>query len=267
MSTNQKDFAGISDRQIELIKDLLKRDDSTVNSFPLSFTQQRLWFLDELEPGLPIYNIPAAIRLTGALDINALTSSLNEVVRRHESLRTIFISIDGQPRQVILPTLTLSIPVVKLGDLSAVDQETRVSELRDAEVRQPFSLTHGPLLRARLLQLDLQSHILLLTVHHIVSDGWSTGLLVRELTTLYESFASGTSSSLPELEIQYADFAVWQREWAETPEHEEQLDYWRQKLQGAAHVLELPADHTRPAIRSFRGATQPIRSTASSPRS
>ncbi|HEU0253085.1 MAG TPA: amino acid adenylation domain-containing protein, partial [Pyrinomonadaceae bacterium] len=258
MSANQKDAAGISDRQVELIKDLLKRDDSTVNSFPLSFTQQRLWFLDELEPGLPIYNIPAAIKLTGALDINALTRSLNEVVRRHEALRTIFISIDGRPRQVIVPALTLSIPVVELGELSAAEQEKRVRELRDAEARQPFRLSRGPLLRARLLRLDQQDHILLLTVHHIVSDGWSTGLLVRELTSLYESFTDGTPSSLTELEIQYADFAVWQSEWAESEEHQEQLDYWRQKLQDAAHVLELPTDHPRPAVRSFRGATQSV---------
>jgi amino acid adenylation domain-containing protein len=258
MSANQKDAAGISDSQVELIQDLLKHDAGAVNSFPLSFTQQRLWFLDELEPGLPIYNIPAAIRLTGALDINALTSSLNEVVRRHEVLRTIFISIDGRPRQVILPSMTLSIPVIELGDLSATEQETRVCELRDAEARQPFSLSRGPLLRASLIQLGRQDHILLLTMHHIISDGWSTGLFVRELTSLYQSFTDGTSSSLPELEIQYADFAVWQREWAETEEHAEQLEYWRQKLQDAAHVLELPTDHTRPAIRSFRGATQSV---------
>ncbi|HEU4768922.1 MAG TPA: condensation domain-containing protein, partial [Pyrinomonadaceae bacterium] len=165
MSANQKDAAGISDNQVELITDLLKQDASAVNSFPLSFTQQRLWFLDELEPGLPIYNIPAAIRLTGALDIDALTRALNEVVRRHEVLRTIFISIDGRPRQVILPSITLSIPLVELGDFSAAEQETRVCELRDAEARQPFSLSHGPLLRARLLQLGRHDHILLLTMH------------------------------------------------------------------------------------------------------
>jgi amino acid adenylation domain-containing protein len=258
MSAKQKDAAGISDSQVELIQDLLKHGASGVNSFPLSFTQQRLWFLDELEPGLPIYNIPAAIRLTGALDINALTSSLNEVVRRHEVLRTIFISIDGRPRQVILPSMTLRIPVDELDQFSAAEQETRVRELRDAEAREPFSLSHGPLLRARMLQLARHDHILLLTMHHIISDGWSTGLFVRELTSLYESFTDETPSSLLALEIQYADFAVWQREWAESEEHEEQLEYWRQKLQGAAHILELPTDHTRPAIRSFRGATQSV---------
>jgi amino acid adenylation domain-containing protein len=254
MSAKLKDVAAVSETQVELIKDLVKQDLSAANSFPLSFTQQRLWFLDELEPGLPIYNIPSAIRLSGVLDPGALARSLNEVVKRHEILRTIFISIEGRPRQVVLPELTLDLPVIELKGFNRTKQEERVAELRDIEARRPFNLSHGPLLRANLLQLDQHQHILLLTLHHIVSDGWSTGLLVRELGSLYQSFTEGKSASLPALEIQYADFAVWQSEWAESEEYQEQLDYWHEKLQDAAPVLNLPTDHPRPAVKSYRGA-------------
>ena len=222
---------------------------------PLSFAQQRLWFIDQLDPGNSVYNFPAAVRLTGPLDLVALKQSINEIVKRHEVLRTTFVSIDGRPVQVIAQTAPVTLELVDLRDLSETSRETEVQRLAVAEARRPFDLAKGPLLRASLLQLHEQEYVGLLTMHHIVADGWSTGVLIREMAVLYEAFSSGKSSPLSELPIQYADFAHWQRQWLRDEILEAQLDYWKPQLAGAAQ-LELSNDRPRPPVQTFRGAHQ-----------
>ena len=224
----------------------------------LSFAQQRLWFFDQLEPGLSAYNIPAAVRLKGPLNLAALEQSLNEIVKRHESLRTTFGQVDGRPTQVIAPTLTIKLPVVDLRKLPASERETEVRRLVTAEAQRPFDLSQGPLLRGTVLRLGDEEHVGLLTMHHIVSDGWSTGILVRELATLYVAFCAGGSSPLPALPIQYADFAHWQRQWLQGEVLETQIAYWKQQLAGAPALIDLPTDHPRPAVQTFRGAHQSL---------
>ncbi|HEX2269376.1 MAG TPA: amino acid adenylation domain-containing protein [Pyrinomonadaceae bacterium] len=222
---------------------------------PLSFAQQRLWFLDQLEPGLVAYNIPAAVRLAGKLDVAVLNWSLNEIIRRHESLRTTFNSVAGQPVQIVAPSLELSISVV---DLTGVPDELRESDamrLAQEEAQRPFDLISGPLIRAVLLRLRDEEHVLILTTHHIISDGWSQGVLKTELGALYEAGINGRSSSLPELSIQYADFAQWQRGWLKDDELDRQLSYWRKQLTGAPPSVDLPNDGARPPQLNYRGAT------------
>ncbi|RMF32232.1 MAG: non-ribosomal peptide synthetase, partial [Chloroflexi bacterium] len=222
---------------------------------PLSFAQQRLWFLDQLEPGSPFYNIPTAVRLTGPLDVAALEASLNEILRRHESLRTTFPTVDGRPRQQIAPELTLSLPVIDLRGLPEAEREAQALRLATEEAQRPFDLAQGPLIRALLLQLDDDDHIALLTMHHIVSDGWSMGILIQEIAVLYDAFSQGRPSPLPELPIQYADFAAWQRKWLQGEVLERQLAYWKEQLADLPPLLELPTDRPRPAVQSFRGRT------------
>ncbi|QRO01038.1 non-ribosomal peptide synthase/polyketide synthase [Archangium violaceum] len=228
-------------------------------SLPLSFAQQRLWFLDRMEPGSPLYNNPAAVRLDGPLDVAALDRAFQEIVRRHEALRTLFQDVEGQPAQVIVPSVQLPLPVVDLRELPEPSREEEARRISVEEARQPFDLTRGPLLRALLLALGEHSHVLLLTMHHIVSDGWSTAVLIREVAALYEAFHSGRPSPLPELPVQYADYSAWQRSWLQGDALEAQLAYWRQQLAGAPSVLELPTDRPRPAVQSFRGTSLPVR--------
>jgi amino acid adenylation domain-containing protein len=219
---------------------------------PASFAQQRLWFLDQLEPGLASYNIPAAVRLQGQLDISALEQALNEVVRRHEVLRTTLIAERGIPRPVIAEKLDLPLIVV---DISALPQNERESEaLRRVyeEAARPFDLARGPLLRAALVRLSEREHVAILTMHHAISDGWSIGVLIRELSALYGSFLHGEASPLAELPIQYADYAAWQRSWLEDEGVEDQLAYWKGQLAGVPH-LDLPTDRPRPPVASHRG--------------
>ncbi|ARV58862.1 hypothetical protein BZZ01_09635 [Nostocales cyanobacterium HT-58-2] len=227
-------------------------------NLPLSFAQQRLWFLYQLETDSVSYNIPAAVRLDGLLDVAALKMALQEIVRRHEVLRTTFSVADGHPVQVIAPEPTFLFSLIDLGQLSQEQQSVQVQHLATNQAQQPFDLNNGPLLRVMVLHLSQKAHILLLTMHHIISDAWSTGVLVRELTTLYSTFTEGKTSPLPELPIQYADFAVWQRQWLQGEVLETQLNYWKQKLTGAPPVLELPSDRPRPAIQTYRGATQSL---------
>jgi aspartate racemase len=222
----------------------------------LSFAQARLWFLEQLEPGSGAYNMPAAVRLTGSLDVAALKQSLQEIVQRHEALRTTFRMVSGEPIQVIAPILALAVPLVDLHELPEAQQEAQVEQLATEEAQQPFDLAMGPLLRAKLLHLSEAEHVLLLTMHHIVSDGWSMGVLIRELVALYEAFSTGKPSPLPQLPIQYADFAHWQRQWLQGEVLAAQLSYWQQQLTGAPPVLELPTDRPRPTVQTFRGATQ-----------
>jgi non-ribosomal peptide synthetase component F len=220
----------------------------------LSFAQARLWFLEQLEPGNFAYNIPAGVRLTGSLHVMALKQSLNEIVRRHEALRTSFTTVNGEAVQVITQTSTLLLPIVNLSELPQAEQQAEVERLATAAAQGSFDLAQGPLLRATLLQLNETEHILLLTMHHIVSDGWSMGVFIRELAALYCAFSNEKPSPLPELPIQYADFAHWQRQWLQGEVLEEQLSYWKQQLNNAPPVLELPTDRPRPPIQSYQGA-------------
>jgi len=227
--------------------------------FPLSYAQQRLWFLDQLEPGSPFYNIFDTLSFDGPLNVRALEQSLNEVVQRHETLRTSFATIDGQPVQVIAPYLSLALPVVDLRQLAQSERDFEADRLFSEESERPFDLTRGPLLRVRLLCLGDAHHVLLLTMHHIISDGWSLGVLSRELRALYEAYSTGRPSPLAELSIQYADFTVWQRKWLQGEVLEAQLAYWREQLAGAPSVLKLPTDRARPSVQNFRGANQWLR--------
>ncbi|HEX7770939.1 MAG TPA: condensation domain-containing protein, partial [Pyrinomonadaceae bacterium] len=222
---------------------------------PLSFAQQRLWFLDQLEPGLVAYNIPAAVRLVGQVDVAVLNWSLNEIVRRHESLRTTFDSVAGQPVQIIAPSFELTIRIVDLTDIPDELRETEAMRLSREEAALPFDLIRGPLIRAVLLRLRNEEHVLILTMHHIISDGWSQGVLKTELSALYEAGMNGQGSPLPELSIQYADFAQWQRGWLKDDELDRQLAYWRKHLAGAPPSLDLPNDGVRPPQLNYRGAT------------
>ncbi|MET0624306.1 MAG: condensation domain-containing protein, partial [Pyrinomonadaceae bacterium] len=221
---------------------------------PLSFAQQRLWFLQMLEPNSSAYNIPAAVRLLGALDVAALERSLSEVVRRHEALRTTFHLVDAQPVQRVAPAQEVRLPFTDLQGLPAQEREAHARQLITAEAQRPFDLAAGPLLRAGLLKLDEEEHVALLTMHHIVSDGWSIEVLVKELGALYEAYSTGAESPLAELPVQYADYAAWQRGWLQGEVLEEQLGYWRKQLGGAPAVLELPTDRPRPRVQSYRGA-------------
>jgi amino acid adenylation domain-containing protein len=224
-------------------------------TLPLSFAQQRLWFLDQLVPNNAFYNTPAAVRLTGSLNLAALEKTFNEIVRRHEALRTTFVMVEGQPVQAIAPTLTLSIPVIDLRNLPEAEQDNQVRRLTTEEAQRSFNLSKDPLLRVTLLRLDESEYVLLLILHHIVSDGWSMGVLIREIAILYAAISSQKPFPLPPLPIQYADFAHWQREWLQGEVLETQLTYWRQQLDGIS-ILNLPTDRPRPAVQTYRGATQ-----------
>ncbi|MFW5762801.1 MAG: amino acid adenylation domain-containing protein [Coleofasciculus sp.] len=226
------------------------------STFPLSFAQARLWFLEQLEPGNPFYNQSAAVHLLGRLNLAALEQSFNEILRRHEVLRTTFTVVEGQPVQVIAPTLPLTLPVVDLQELPEAERKGEVLRRATEEGQQSFNLSKAPLLRCTLLRLDEIEYVLLFTMHHIISDAWSKGVLLRELAILYEAFSIGKPSPLPELPIQYADFAVWQQQWLQGEVLETQLTYWRHQLEGSPPLLELPTDRTRPPVQTFRGATQ-----------
>ena len=225
---------------------------------PLSFAQQRLWFIEQLEPGTHTYNSARAARLKGPLDTAVLRRSMGDIVERHEALRTSFTATDGRPAQVIAGTLSLPLPIADLSGFPEGEREAQARHLAEEEIRRPFDLTRAPLLRVRLLRLGPEEHILILTMHHIVSDEWSQGVLVRELAALYEAHLAGIPSPLQPLPIQYADYAVWQREWLQGERLESELAYWRERLQGAPPLLELPTDRPRPARQTFRGAKQSL---------
>jgi amino acid adenylation domain-containing protein len=220
---------------------------------PLSFAQQRLWFLDQLDPLRPDYNVPLAVRLRGALNPSALVRALSDSLRRHEILRTTFDAPGGDPVQIVHPPAPLAMPIIDLRFLSAAARDNTAGRLSAEESLRPFSLSRGPLLRALLLRLADADHVLLLTLHHIVSDEWSRGILVQEVTTLYEACADGRPASLPELSVQYADYAAWQRRWLCGEALESQVAYWRQRLAGSESLLALPTDRPRKAVQSSRG--------------
>ncbi|MFN2513804.1 MAG: amino acid adenylation domain-containing protein [Pyrinomonadaceae bacterium] len=256
MSTTTDNIGLSLEEKRSLLAQLLQEKAVKSNTFPLSFAQQRLWFLDQLEPGSSFYNVAQAFRISGALNLSALQKSFETIVTRHESLRTTFMTADGSPVQVVAPTLKMALPVTDLSELPEAEREAESRRLSTEEARLPFDLERGPLIRASLLRLQALEHVLLLNMHHIISDGWSTGVFVRELTALYEAFSKGQPSPLPELTIQYADFAVWQRDWLSGEVLEQQLSYWKGQLTGAPAVLDLPTDRLRPAVQSYRGAHQ-----------
>jgi amino acid adenylation domain-containing protein len=224
--------------------------------FPLSFAQQRLWFLQQMNPQSPAYNMPVASRLLGKLDVKALAQTLNEIAQRHEVLRTTFQMVDAGPMQVISPRGALTMPLLDLTHLPETAREAEAHRLAVEDVRRPFDLVNGPLLRAALLRMNVEDHVLLLTMHHIISDGWSISVLVHELAALYNSFSTATTPTLPGLPIQYADYAQWQRSWLTGAVFEAQLGYWKRRLEGVPPVLEVPTDRPRPAIQSFRGSVE-----------
>jgi amino acid adenylation domain-containing protein len=229
---------------------------------PLSSAQRRLWFLHRFQGGSGVYNMPVLLRVRGALRHEALAAALGaalgEITRRHEALRTVFTAVDGEPVQVVLPFAPAALPVVDLSALPAAALRAEADRLSAAEVQAPFDLEEGPLSRTLLFALGTEEHALLVNAHHIVTDGWSVGVLVRELAALYEAFAAGRPSPLPELPVQYGDFAVWQRTWLTGAVLEAQLDHWRQRLAGAPAVLDLPTDRPRPPVQTFRGAVEPL---------
>ncbi|PYT07625.1 MAG: condensation protein, partial [Acidobacteria bacterium] len=226
---------------------------------PVSFAQKRLWFIDQLQPGHTAYNIPLALRLRGRLDADALERSLEAIVGRHEALRTVFPLAGVEPVQAIRPAGPFVLPRVDWKGQASGELEAQGLRLVEEEARAPFDLERGPLFRARLLRLDDEDHVLNLTMHHIVSDGWSLAILLRELQELYRAFVAGRPVALPDLPIQYADYAVWERTRLEGEMFEGQAAYWRRRLAGAPAALELPADRPRPKVGTFRGSWRPFR--------
>jgi len=226
------------------------------DTFPLSFGQQRLWFVQGLSPESYMFNIPHALRLHGKLDAGALEEALNEIVRRHEILRTTFVVRDAQPMQVIAPPFRVNLPVQNLTGLGPEKREAEARRLADREARRIYDLEQGPMFRVRLLQLTDDEFVLVVCMHHIICDGWSLGVFYRELETLYRAFLTGQKSPLIDLPLQYVDFAIWQRETLGDDVLQKQIDYWREQLSQSLAPLELPADHPRPALQTFVGSTQ-----------
>ncbi|MGW2546197.1 non-ribosomal peptide synthetase, partial [Kitasatospora sp. NPDC001574] len=245
-------------RLAELLADRRLAEDGTAeDAFPLSVFQQGMWFLEQVRPGNPAYVVPGAVRVRGAVDAEVLRDALNEVVRRHEALRTAFRLLDGRPAQLVRPRLTVELPEIDLrqDQLTGTALDERIAE---AAIGEPFDLETGPLVRMTLLRTADDESVLALALHHLVSDRWSVWVLLSELAALYEAFAAGRPSPLPDLPVQYGDFAVWQREQRDQGRWAEQLAYWRERLAGAPAVLELPTDRPRPAVQGFNGGTLPF---------
>lgn len=229
------------------------------SAIPLSYAQHRLWFFNQLDPNSALYNEFFAVRFIGLLNVTALEQSINAVIRRHEILRTTFAKVNEQIAQIIAQTLVIPLSRVDLRGLCQARREIEMRRLALEDAHQPFNLAHGPLVRVKLLQLDGEEHVLLLTAHHIICDGWSLGILMQDITAFYRSLSfTGKSPPLPELPLQYANFALWQREWLQGEVLEKQLAYWKECLNGMPMVLELPTDRPRPSDQSFRGAYYPL---------
>ncbi len=225
---------------------------------PLSFAQQRLWFLNQLEPESAAYNLPSVVKLKGKVDIPTVKRTIQEVIRRHEILRTAYQVVDGEPMQLILPEVTFDLPVIDLRQLPLEEQKIRTEQIVHEEAQRPFNLTQGAIPRAVMIQLKNEEYLLVYTMHHIVSDGWSMDVLNREMGILYEAFITGRPSPLAELPVQYADFASWQRKWLQGDVVEQKINYWKQQLAGVP-VLQLPTDYPRPAVQSSRGDTERLK--------
>src|SRR5215471_9277938 len=229
----------------------LSRDGRT---FVLTYAQQRLWFLQQLEPNSAHYNIPGSLALSGAVVIGALERGLREIIRRHEALRTSFREENGEPRQIIAGNVNFSLPVIDLGELVAEASHDEAQRLVDENAQQLISLSKAPLFRASVLRIGEQQHILIMSINHIVSDGWSNGILRNELGVLYEAFRRGRGSPLKELEVQYADYAEWQKLWLEGEELRKNLNYWKEELSGMPEVIALPTDGRREGEQSHKGS-------------
>ncbi len=236
----------------------LRREGAAYNSFPLSLAQEHLWLFDLFVPGSIFFNVPSAMRLSGPFDAATLERSLNEVVRRHATLRTMFGRVGQEPVQIVAPHLQFELPVIDLQSLGHAEREAETMRLAGEEAARPFDLARGPLFRATLLKLGEQEHVLLLTLHHIISDGWSMGILMREISTLYAAFAQGHPSPLPELPIQYTDFARWQRQALKSPALGAQLSYWKRKLEGDLQPLQFHTSRPRSEEQSFQTASQSL---------
>ncbi len=219
-----------------------------------SFAQERLFFLDQLEPNSPFYNVPSALEIKGPLNRDALVRALRAIVRRHEVLRTTFTEVDGRPMQVVHDDMELDVPLLDLSALPAAERAQKLADEMAAEARRPFDLRRGPLVRAEIVILSDEEHMLLTTLHHIVSDGWTRGILNREIQALYAAFVDDKPSPLPELAIHYADYAAWQKGWLTGEVLDRQIAYWKRQLEGAPQAIELPTDKPRPAVQRFRGA-------------
>jgi hypothetical protein len=228
---------------------------------PLSFAQQRLWFIEQLEPGAAVYNIPIAVRLTGELNVSALEQSIREIVRRHEVLRIRFEESGGEVLQLVGEVVEIHMGMWDLSGVASEDELDRhIRKISVDEGRKPFDLGAGGQIRAKLLRVAEREHLLLVTMHHIVSDGWSIGVMLTEISELYSWYRERGYSEKPELEIQYGDYSVWQREWMESDGSREQKDYWTHQLKGLG-ALELPSDRARPPVATHRGARQRVRLT------
>jgi non-ribosomal peptide synthetase component F/acyl carrier protein len=258
------DFPTIAelDKEINrLTKNQLKSPISSIqpisrsSDLPLSFAQQRQWFLSLFDQNNPFDNIPIAIELKGTLNVNIIKQTFSEVIRRHEVLRTAFQTLDGKPKLVISERSELQLPIIDLSQLNETQQKSQTHQFLLTESLQYFDLNVSPLLRTNLLRLNDKEHLLILTIHHIISDGWSMSLLLHEISTLYQAFCNQKPSPLEELPIQYVDFANWQRQWLQDEVLENQLSYWRQQLQNAPTLSELPTDRIRPSVQTFQGAS------------
>ncbi|MBE9001845.1 amino acid adenylation domain-containing protein [Nostoc sp. LEGE 12447] len=267
------DGAGIAELTMQILDQVnsnltstylpISKVETAANQHPLTFTQQQLWFINQLQPGTATYNIPVAIHLAGKLNVSELVRSFNEIIQRHDILRTSFEVVDGEPIQKVADAIALnarsaiafSLPEVDLCDLADEQQQTEVQKLSQQEAQLSFDLGQAPLLRAKLLHLQAES-ILLINLHHLVGDGWSIKVLVQELSTIYQAFCAGKSSQLPQLAVQYTDFVYWQRNWLQGEVIEKHLAYWKQQLGGNLPVLQLPTDRSRPPIQTFHGAQQ-----------
>ena len=241
----------------KLLAELLQKKANPPQTFPLSFGQQRLWFLDQLEPGSAVYNLLTVVRLRLPLNVLVMEKTLNEIVRRHQILRTTFVTVEGQPVQSIAASLDLSVSITDLSKRPERDRQGDVLRLVVQETRRPFNLAQGPLVRARVVRLSHEEHVVLLVMHHIISDGWSIKVLMRELATIYQAFLAGRPSPLPELPIQYSDYAVWQRDWLQGDGLTSQVSYWKQRLADVSN-LELPTDRPRLVGQPYRKALRPL---------
>jgi amino acid adenylation domain-containing protein len=265
-----KDIATLSPTKRALFEVLLKEKGLKVSriekilrqgqsqTFPLSFAQTRVWFLEQLEPGNPVYNETTTVKLKGRLNQVILEQSLHEIIRRHEILRTVFTTDQSEPVQRILPFQSVNLSLIDLSEIDSAQKEEELQKISSKTVLQPFDLKTGPLLRASLFKLNETEHILLLVLHHIATDGWSSRILIKEMMAVYEAYCTGTPAPLKELPVQYADFAVWQRNWLQGEVLDKQITYWKQQLGGKLPVLELPHDYPRPTTQTFHAGRESI---------
>jgi len=267
MSDVSNRIADLSPERLALFSKLLKQRNGAAqkrvtiprraetNVCPLSFAQERLWFTEQWTNERAVYNIPLVLRMRGPLNLAALENCLDEIVRRHEVLRTSFRMVDGEPRQIIAPARRVWLPVVDLSELPEAEREVESRRLAEEQSQEPFDLSECPLLRILVLALGEREHVIVFTMHHILCDEWSMKVLISEVSELYSAFSFGRSPALPQLPIQYADYAIWQRQWLEGAEFDRHLTYWRDQLDDLP-VLNFPTDKPRPSEQTFHGATE-----------